>query len=125
MKSELDHLWETPPQEREQRQKAVAVKFANPQLEKELLDLFDSILKRYAICQKPKEWIVQRTIENLINHITKYRSFCHSEDYIKSVVFRDYGSQVKLVTKRSMASWNRGRRFSYRIGRMIENNPHL
>jgi hypothetical protein len=125
MRSELDQLWETPPQEREQRQKAIGVKYANPQLEKELLDLFDSVLKKYPNHQRPKEWIIQRTIENLINHITKYRSFCHSEDYIKSVVWGDYGDQVKLVTKRSMASWNKGRRFSYRIGRMIENNPHL
>jgi hypothetical protein len=125
MKSELDTLWETPPKKRATRQHSIVSTMGNPKLEKELLDLLDGVLERFPNQPRPKEWIIKRMVENLIGHITKYRSFTHSESYIIDVVLSTYGEQVKLLTKRSMASWNKGRKFSYRIDRMIENNPHL
>jgi len=118
MKSEIDALWETPPEEREQRYRSMEIAVKHPKLKEEFLLLLEKVLKRFPDKPRPKEWVVNRMIENLINHVTKYRTFAHSENYVTDVVLRDYGCQVRLVSKTTMASWNRGRRFMYRMGKM-------
>lgn len=127
MKSELDLLWRTPPKIREKKQKEFKllnadIKYDNPMLESKLKLLYEETLEKYSYCNPVAEDVMHRMFGNLIQHMERYKTFCHEEDYIKDVTMASRKDQVMLVFKTDIKEWNKNRRKSESIRSMAENS---
>ena len=94
--------------------------YRGPQSYSDLQAFFEEILAKNPKCPRPKDWVVDRMIKNLAEYSTRYKTFQHFEAYMKDVLESNYGKQTYMLTKKSVADWNKGRRKAISFARYVE-----
>ena len=94
--------------------------YRGPQTYLDLQAFFEDILAKNSKRSRPKDWVVDRMIKNLVEHSTRYKTFQHFEAYMTDILKSNYGEQTYMLTKKSVADWNKGRRKAISFARYVE-----
>ena len=94
--------------------------YRGPQSYSDLQAFFEETLAKNPKRPRPKDWVVDKMIKNLVEHSTRYKTFQHFETYMTDILKSNYGEQTYMLTKKSVADWNKGRRKAISFARYVE-----
>jgi hypothetical protein len=94
--------------------------YRGPQSYSDLQAFLEEILAKNPKWPRPKDWVVDKMIKNLVEHSTRYKTFQHFEAYVTNILESNYGKQIHTLTKKSVADWNKGRRKAISFARYVE-----